>query len=312
MSTLSVSVVICAHTEERWNDTVEAAASVRAQSHVAKELIIVVDHNPRLCHRLRVGLPDAMVVENREWRGLSGARNTGVAIATADVVAFLDDDAAADPDWLKYLTDPYTDPAVMGVGGLILPVWATGRPSWFPQEFDWIVGCTYKGAPAERAPVRNILGANASFRREVFGHVGGFTNGIGRSMAGLPLGCEETEFCIRLGQRLPGAVLLFDSRAVVRHRVPPGRERFSYYRSRCYAEGLSKAMVTRRVGRGDGLAAERRYTSRTLPRGVALGVGDALRGDASGLGRAGAIIVGLATVTAGYAIGSLRTRSRGA
>ena len=102
--------------------------------------------------------------------------------------------------------------------------------------------------PTRRAPVRNLLGGNASFRREVFDRVGGFTSGIGRAQGKRPLGCEETEFCIRLNQQMPGAVLLFDNRAVIWHRVPAERTRFAYFRRRCYAEGLSKAMVTRSVG----------------------------------------------------------------
>ncbi len=305
MSALSVSVVICAYTEKRWGDTLAAAASVRIQSHAAKEMIVVVDHNPRLCQRLKSALPGAVVTENAEEHGLSGARNTGLALASGAIVAFLDDDAIAEPDWLTYLVEPYSDSAVAGVGGLTLPVWDRKRPSWFPHEFDWVVGCSYTGRSAHRAPVRNLLGANASFRREIFAEVGGFTSGLGRSAAKLPLGCEETEFCIRIAQRLPGAILVTDERAVVRHRIPETRSRFSYYRARCYAEGLSKAMVTRSVGMRDGLSSERRYATRTLPLGVVRGVADALRGRGTGLGRASAIVAGLAFVTAGYAVGTL-------
>lgn len=302
---LSVSVVICAHTERRWNDTLAAAASVSGQSYAAKELIVVVDHNRPLYERLKSALPDAMVVENREQQGLSGGKNTGIAMASGQVVAFLDDNAVADVDWLKFMISSYEEPAVAGVGGLTLPKWDTRRPTWFPEEFDWVVGCTYVGMPDHRAPVRNLLGGNASFRREAFERVGGFRSGIGRAPGKRPLGCEETEFCIRLNQQMPGAVLLFDNRAKIWHRVAAERARFAYYRSRCYAEGLSKAMVTRSVGASDGLSSERRYTTRTLPRGVVRGLGDALRGDSAGVGRAGAIIAGLATVTAGYAVGVL-------
>jgi len=305
MSMRSVSVVICAHTERRWDDTLAAVASVRRQSHAAEEVIVVVDHNRALYERLRSALPDATVAENREQRGLSGGKNTGIAMANGQVVAFLDDDAVADANWLKFLADSYEEPGVAGVGGLTLPRWDTQRPSWFPAEFDWVVGCTYVGMPAYRAPVRNLLGGNASFTREIFDQVGGFTTGIGRAQGKRPLGCEETEFCIRLSQQLPGAVLLFDNRAMIWHRVAAERCRFAYYRSRCYAEGLSKAMVTRSVGAYDGLSSERRYTTRTLPRGVARGLADALHGDSAGLGRAGAIVAGLATVTAGYAAGTL-------
>ena len=305
-----VSVVICAHTQKRWHETCAAVESVRTQSFPRKEIIVVVDHNPDLRASLATALPDVTVIENREEQGLSGGRNTGVAIARGDVVAFLDDDAVADPDWLKFLADSYADPAVIGVGGLTLPDWKAPRPSWFPPEFDWIVGCRYRGMPESRAPVRNLLGGNASFRRAAFDLAGAFQNGIGRSAGKRPLGCEETEFCIRLGLRSPGSVLLFDNRAVIKHSVPADRCRFSYFWSRCYAEGLSKAQVTASVGVRHGLSAERRYMVRTLPSGMAQGVADALRGDLPGLGRAGAIAAGLAATMAGYLVGSGSRRTR--
>ncbi len=298
-----ISVVICAYTEKRWHETCAAVESVRAQSFASKEIIVVVDHNPALFASLSAALPDVTVLENREERGLSGGRNTGVAVAQGDVVAFLDDDAVADPDWLKFLADSYADPAVIGVGGLTLPNWRMTRPAWFPREFDWVVGCSYRGLPESRQPVRNLLGGNASFRREAFEIAGGFRSGIGRSAGKRPLGCEETEFCIRLHQESPQSVFLFDNRAMIWHLVPGERGRFSYYRSRCYAEGLSKAQVTASVGVADGLSSERRYTTRTLPGGVARGLADAAHGDLSGLGRAGAIVAGLGATVTGYSAG---------
>jgi glucosyl-dolichyl phosphate glucuronosyltransferase len=310
MSMLSVSVVICAHTERRWDDTLEAVASVRSQSHPAREVIVVVDHNPPLYERLKSVLADVVVVENREQQGLSGGKNTGIAMASGEVVAFLDDDAIADANWLKFLVDSYGQPGVVGVGGLTLPKWDTQRPSWFPVEFDWVVGCTYEGMPTNRAPVRNLMGGNASFKREIFKEVGGFRSDIGRAQGKRPLGCEETEFCIRLTQQLPGTILLFDDRATIWHRVTAERCRFAYYRSRCYAEGLSKAMVTRSVGPNDGLSSERHYTTRTLPRGVVSGLAETIHGDRTGLSRAAAIIAGLASTSAGYAVGRLSGSQR--
>jgi GT2 family glycosyltransferase len=305
-----VSVIICAYTERRWHDTLAAVASVAAQSLPALETIVVVDYNPSLFERLTSALPDVTVAANREAPGLSGGKNTGIALAQGDIIAFLDDDAVAAPDWLKFLVDSYADPRVAGVGGLTLPMWDTARPSWFPGEFDWVVGCTYTGIAASPAPLRNLLGGNASFRREVFTVAGGFRSGIGRSGRGLPAGCEETEFCIRLRQRSPGSVLRFDNRAVIGHRVPAARGKFSYFLTRCYAEGLSKALVTRSVGMADGLSAERSHALRTLPAGVAHGVADAVRGDEAGLGRAGAIVAGLSASVAGYVIGIARAAAR--
>jgi hypothetical protein len=230
-------------------------------------------------------------------------------VSKGDVVAFLDDDAVADTDWLKFLVDSYSDEAVIGVGGLTLPSWETARPAWWPEEFDWVVGCTFVGR--EPGPVRNLLGGNASFRRDVFDFAGGFPSHIGRSAAKpRPLGCEETEFCIRASRRRPGSVFLFDSRAVIWHWVPEARSRFAYFRSRCYAEGLSKALVTQSVGVGPGLSAERSYTAVTLRRGVTRGLLRGVRGDAAGPARSAAIIVGLLCASTGYAVGSLQNGLR--
>ena len=296
------AVVICAHTEERFEHTLRSIASVQAQDPPPREIVLVVDHNPELQNRLAGQLVGgALVVANHNERGLSGARNTGVEATTAGVVVFLDDDAAGQPGWLSGMARHYSDPAVLGVGGRIDPHWATGRPAWWPTEFDWVIGCTYTGQSA--GDVRNLIGANASFRRELFDD-GGFTTGIGRSASiRRPVGCEETEFCIRAAKARPGGVFRFDDRAAVTHWVPPERQTFAYFRSRCFAEGLSKAQVTDSVGVGAGLASEWRYSTVTLPSGVLRGLRRAARGELAGLQTAAAIIVGLTYTTVGYLVG---------
>ncbi|MEU5656086.1 glycosyltransferase family 2 protein [Streptomyces sp. NPDC047737] len=310
MSPRDFSVIICVYTQDRWRDILAAVGSVRAQSLPAREILLVVDHNTALLERLSGEYGDSpglRVLANAGPRGLSAGRNTGIAAARGSVVAFLDDDAVAERDWLRHFDKGYDDPAVMAVGGRTVPAWASGRrPAWFPEEFDWVVGCTYRGLPPGTVRVRNVLGGNASFRRTAFDAAGGFATGIGRDGDRRPLGGEETELCIRLTRALPHAVLLIDDRAVIHHRVPASRERFAYFRTRTYAEGLSKALVARSVGAGRGLESERRYTTRVLPAGVLRGVRDGLLGRPGGAGRAGAIVTGVLAAAAGYAVGSVR------
>lgn len=297
------AVVICCYTEQRWDDTLRAVRSVQAQQPPPHELIVIVDHNPELQARLAAALPGVVVAANRNEQGLSGARNTGVELASADVVVFLDDDAAARPGWLSGLAGHYNDRNVLGVGGGIEPEWTDGRPRWFPPEFDWVVGCDYTGQ--RTGVVRNLIGANASFRRELFDD-GGFTSGIGRSAnVRRPVGGEETEFCIRSAQARPGGFFVHDGDAEVIHRVAAERQTFAYFRNRCYSEGLSKALVTRSVGTDDGLASEWTYTTVTLPLGVLRGIGRTLRGDGSGLLSAAAIVIGFTYTTAGYVVGAV-------
>ena len=300
MSTyVTISVVVCAHTLDRLRHIGEMVSSVRAQIYPAMSLIIVCDHSEALFRVLKSEFQTVDVVRNEYEKGLSGARNTGVTKASGDVVAFLDDDAAADPGWLEQLAAAYEDPSVMAVGGSIAPAWTIGRPKWFPYEFDWVNGCSYIGLPLKRCPVRNLIGCNMSVRRSVLEKTGGFRTGLGRN-GNNAAGCEETEFFIRAKSRFPNQAILYEPRARVRHHVPPARCTWKHFLGRCRAEGKSKARMARLTGPDPALSQERQFAFKTLPEGVMRNLGEALKGDLSGLARAGAIMAGLATTTAAY------------
>lgn len=295
-----LAVVICAHDEDRWDDLQSAVASVECQTAPPAEIVVVVDHNARLLARARERFPTLQVVENTGARGLGEARNSGIESSSAAVVAFLDDDAVASRDWVAQLARPYAAPNVAGTGGSIRARWEGGRPRWFPAEFDWVVGCSYRGLPEAVADVRNLMGCNMSFRREVLEALGRFRLGYG---------CDETELCIRLRQRWPSRRLVYVPSAEVSHRVPVERGRLAYFARRCFFEGGSKAVVSRLVGPGDGLSSEVRHTRHVLPEAMRRGVGDlALRGDVSGIARAAAILFGLVAAVVGYAAGHATAR----
>jgi glycosyltransferase involved in cell wall biosynthesis len=297
------TVIICAYTLDRWDDLLEAVTSIRRQTVQPLEVIVVIDHNPELLARAQETLHGALVLPNRETKGLSGARNTGIAEARGAFIAFMDEDAVAAPDWLALLRAGFTSEQVMGVGGAIQPRWDAGRPAWFPPEFDWVVGCTYAGMPESGGTVRNLIGCNMAFRQDVLRAVGGFRSGIGR-VGTRPVGCEETELCIRALQHWPGRVFKYEPRARVSHRVPAVRSSLSYFRRRCYSEGLSKALVAQLVGANDGLSSERTHAARTLPQAALRNLAAVLtKGEVAGVTRAGAIAFGLACAGAGYAVG---------
>lgn len=304
----SVSVVISAYTHDRWGDLLDAVESLADQTLPPLETVVVIDHNPELLERVREALPHVIAVANEGARGLSEARNTGTRRCTSEVVAFLDDDAVASPTWLERLVAGYEDPRVVGTGGGIDPIWLTGRPGFFPGEFNWAVGCSYTGLPEDTAQVRNLIGANMSYRRELIADVGGFRSESGR-VGARPFGNDDTEFCIRLQQRRGGGIMLYEPSARVGHKVPAGRATLSFFLSRCYIEGLSKAQLSRLVGSDDGLRSERAHTLRVLPRGVARGARDTISGrDRRGILRSAAIVAGLACATAGYGVGRVRER----
>ena len=320
----TATVVICVYTEKRWDDIRDAVDSVVAQDVRAAETIVLVDHNAALLSRAQqaFGPRGVRVLPNAKKQGLSGARNTAIAAASGDIVVFLDDDASARPGWLAALLEPYSDPTVVAVGGVAHPRWpvrrsAAGtrieaRPRVLPAaapadgdatgELDWIVGCTYTGQPTEQATVRNLMGCNMSFRREVFERIGGFAEDIGR-IGKNPLGCEETELCIRARQVYDAAGekirIVFEPRAIVDHRVSGDRVEWAYLRRRSWAEGLSKAAVSKLVGSGDALSTERSYVARILPAAVVRELRQ------KRVTSAAAVVVALGFTSAGYLRGKL-------
>ncbi|MFV0535030.1 MAG: glycosyltransferase [Cumulibacter sp.] len=301
----SVTVVIAAYTLRRADVLRRSAFAAVQQLRGDDEVVVVIDHNDDLLAWAKRELDGVRAVPNESSSGLSGARNTGISQARGDIVVFLDDDAVPRPDWLATMRARFSDQSVVGVGGGIEPVWLTRRPTWFPDEFGWVVGCDYRGLPPSGARLRNPIGANMALRRDAFATVGGFAAGLGR-VGTLPAGCEETELGIRIGQQLRGQVIVREPRAVVDHEVPADRGTVRYFLARCWHEGKSKAALTRIAGATDGLSAERGYVARVLPSGIARLVLAGARGDGSGFGRAGAIGLGFAAVGSGYLVGLTR------
>ncbi len=304
----SASVVICSHSEKRFELLGVTIRSVSQQTIKPAEVIVVVDHNLGLAAAVSKNFQDVKVVENANAPGLSGARNQGIAIALGEIVAFLDDDAEAAPDWLENLIRPYANEAVAGTGGFSRPQWQGTTPTWFPPEFYWVVGCSYKGLPDRTSDVRNVIGCSMSFRRSIFAEIGLFRVGLGREATGTA-GGEETEICIRILQSNPTYKIVYVPESIVAHHVSEARARFSYFRDRCISEGRSKAKVVAQVGANDGLESERSYVLKTLPMGVARGFYVALRTfEVSGLARAASIVAGLVFTLYGYLMESFSTQ----
>jgi len=307
--TRDVSVIVCSYTLERWHEMVAALDSAARQVPPPSELILVVDSNPELLQRAQRELHGVRVMGNAGERGLSDARNTGLHAAGGEIVAFLDDDAEADPGWLAALVAPYGDERVIATGGKAVPVWETARPRWLPDEFDWVVGCSYRGLPEGEAEVRNPIGCSMSMRRQAAVDAGGFRTDVGR-VGTLPAGAEETELAIRLRRLHPSSRVVYAPTSTVRHHAPASRARWTYFQSRCYHEGRSKAILSRLEGTATGLSAERAYMLRVLPAGVLRGIRELLHGDRSGGQRASAIVAGASITMLGYLSGRIQLRGQ--
>ena len=197
----------------------------------------------------------------------------------------------------------------MAVGGVARPVWPERRPDHLPPELDWLVGCTYLGQPTERADVRNLWGCNMSVRRCVFEEIGGFDEDAGR-IGLIPLGAEETEFCIRIAQRRPGSRVVFEPRAVVHHRVTPARTDVLLPALALARRGVSKAAMARLVGAQTRRRRRATTSRRVLTAGLRRELGRGIRGDRAGWQGAAGIVTCLGRPASGTLRGRLGHRAK--
>jgi GT2 family glycosyltransferase len=301
----AVSVVIPTHSEQRWPALVRTIASARSQAYAPAEIVVVVDHNPALYRRARRDLAGVTVLENLYSQGVSGNRNTGAFHTQTSLIAFLDDDTVARPDWLAGLVAPFTDPTVVGSGGGIDPAWENHKPTWMPEEFLWAVGGSYAGMPTTTAPIRNVWSASMVVRRETFLAVGGFRTGFGK--LGNRNRPEDTELCLRMSA-LGGGHWMYVPDAVIRHEVPAAASTFAFFLRRCYAEGRGKVAMAGLLDGSQSLGSERDYL-RSLPRAVVRNLLDATRGrGAHHALKAGGVLAGVAAAGVGGVVETVAAR----
>jgi cellulose synthase/poly-beta-1,6-N-acetylglucosamine synthase-like glycosyltransferase len=213
------------------------------------------------------------------------------------MLAFLDDDAIASPNWLESLLQHFKDPKVVGAGGRLEPLWKTRRPQWFPQEFDWALGCSYMGMPESATVVRNVFSNAMAIRRQAFDAVGGFRDDFGK--IGSWSRPEDTDLCLRAAG-CGGGTWIYEPNAIVGHQVPAERTTLSYFLRRCYYEGQGKATLASMNGISESTSTEWQYTRYVLPHGIIRGLRETARGDASGVARSFAIIAGTSFAVVGF------------
>ncbi len=312
----AATVAIRAFTEDRLQATTEAIESALAQSMRPDEVLVVIDHNPGLLDLIRSRFSDVesvRVIANERRQGIGGGSNTALLRARGDYIAFLDDDAVADPEWLKSMVSHLdNDPEVVGVTGQTLADWVDGdRPRWIPEGFNWVYGCSDADEPLRVREIRNVWGGNNLLRRGLVIDEGGFLEeGLGR-IGSHPIGGEDTEICIRVSQSRPGSTFIFEPAAKIHHKVPAARATLGYFRTRCFHEGMSKALLSRKVGSQDSLASERRHALVALPKAFFGALGRSVTNrDPMEARRAGAVVFGLGLATAGLLNGRLRLALR--
>jgi glycosyltransferase involved in cell wall biosynthesis len=236
-----ISVIVC---------TLDRPASLRRtiESLIAQDLppgdfevIVVSNRGPALEATGREPANGPAIHYTFEPRlGLSNARNRGLSLATGELVAFIDDDATADPHWLpslaKALDRDAGNPAC--AGGKVIAEWERPPPGWLRGSLLKFLGIVDLGERRRAViwPNEVLVGCNIAFRTMELRDMGGFDPVLGRRGTAL-YGNEE----VALEQRVheAGGAIIYEPAAVVRHHVPAHRMSLAWFVKRVFYQGVT-------------------------------------------------------------------------
>lgn len=218
---LKVAVVVVTHNRDK--DCRETIKSLLMNSELPDE-IIVVDGASSTPFKFEHEL--VHILRYEQDIGLSASRNAGIRASSADIIAFIDDDALATKDWIKTIQGAFRKDIDIA-GGPALPLYLATPPRWWDHSaFGWYIGVNNQ----------NIIGCNFAIKKRLFSTRGYFNTQLGRKEGKL-LSSEETELFQRASKS--GAKVLFIPQMVVHHKVYPYRLTMQYLIRRAWWEGRS-------------------------------------------------------------------------
>jgi GT2 family glycosyltransferase len=191
-------------TRDRPEDLRGCLASISSQDSLRFIETIVVDNNPDsgLTSKVVEDFPHVILIGERR-KGLSYARNRGIAASSGQIILTTDDDVTVPPHWLETLVSPFSKADVMLVTGNILPMELDTKAQILFEEYgglsrglenfikarDWFEHYRFRALPTWELGAT----ANAAFRSEIFSHpeIGLMNEILG---VGTPTGCSEDTY----------------------------------------------------------------------------------------------------------------------
>ncbi|NEQ54143.1 MAG: glycosyltransferase family 2 protein, partial [Leptolyngbya sp. SIO3F4] len=269
MAELIISAIICTHNRAQYLGA--AIDSLLVQTLKNIEVIVVdnasTDATAEVVQK-RLSDPRLRYVYEATL-GLSTARNTGANAAKGDILAYLDDDAEASPQWLASLLEVYQDNDKVAIaGGKVTLLWPPGvnrPPVWLSDDLASGLGAYDLGDQLKyiKNPSLTPRGLNYSLRKTFLDSVGGFDVNLGRVGKNL-LSNEElhmTQLALKQGWQV-----VYVPEALAAHNVSPARLKPSWFLSRSWWQGISECYREQVSGRAG--VAQLRWGGERLVRGV--------------------------------------------
>lgn len=217
---LSISIVI--NTDNRLSFLKRTLCSLRYLDYDNFEVCIVYGPSTDGTKDYLAGYGNRIKLAACPQRNLSQSRNIGIAMAAGDVVAFIDDDAVPEAEWLTDLAKSYANSDVGAAGGFVYDNTGTAFQAKFVTtdrrgypNAHWSEAASYRNFPFS-AEFPHLLGTNCSFRRSALIEIGGFDEEYEYFL-------DETDVCCRIND----AAHRIDQRsdAFVHHKYAPNEQR---------------------------------------------------------------------------------------
>lgn len=218
---------------------------VASNSIFIGEIIIIDNGNslsiddPRLVNQRIIIIDEPRI-------GLNYARNTGISHVKCNIVSFLDDDVIVSNYWAKNIVTGHTNNNVLCVGGpvLIRSKEMKKYPRWFSTYFlRFLLPPIFPAQARTIKPPYYLIGANMSFKREVFYRFGLFDPDLDRSGKNL-LSNGDTEFIMRI----PKDKVWYEPQAIVFEKIPEARLTRRFMVRRLFWQGISDYIMVKKRG----------------------------------------------------------------
>lgn len=222
-----LSIIICTYNRSKYLVQVLESLAIQQPATGDYEIIVIdnnsTDNTEAICTNFRDSHNDIPFCYFKEKKqGLSHARNRGIAEAHGAILAFIDDDAIAGPEYIRNLMAFYREnPQVEATGGKIIPKFEGSEPNWLTPYLSPLLSIQNLGdKPIPYGRRKFPFGANMAFRKEVFLHYGTFDTDLGRKGESLA-GAEEKDLLYRIKAAKKSIFYLPD--AWVHHVIPEAR-----------------------------------------------------------------------------------------
>jgi len=218
----SPSFSIVVNTDNRADSLARTLQSLRHLDDADFEVCVVRGPTPDGTAGLLESWRGQIKIAHCPARNLAISRNIGVALAAGDIVAFIDDDAVPEPEWLRDLAAAYEAPGIDAAGGFVHDhtgvayQWRYATTNRLGEaKVDWDRAAPELNVPGTPS-FSSLLGTNCSFRRQALIDLGGFDEEYEYYL-------EETDLCCRLVDR--GGKIAQVAGAIVHHQLAPGGRR---------------------------------------------------------------------------------------